>query len=86
MTEIRTVTTLRSKRSEILASITLYEKRLSQGRAEVTYKELANRLQAHGFEETKASIANKMARATLSANFFLATLSVLGRDSVAFVD
>jgi hypothetical protein len=53
-------------------------------RAEITYEELADRLQAHGFEETKASIANKLARATLSANFFLASLAAIGRSSVAF--
>ena len=51
-------------------------------RAEVTYEELAERLQAQGFEETKASIANKLARATLSAHFFLATLAVIGKEGV----
>jgi hypothetical protein len=35
MAEIRTVTTLRSKRAEILASISLYEKRLAQARADL---------------------------------------------------
>ncbi len=30
-------------------------------RAEVTYDELAERLKEHGFKETKASIANKLA-------------------------
>jgi len=35
MAEIRTVTTLRSKRTEILASISLYEKRLAQARADL---------------------------------------------------
>jgi hypothetical protein len=53
-------------------------------RAEVTYEELAMRLQAHGFDETKASIANKLARATLNASFFLASLSVIGREVVSF--
>jgi hypothetical protein len=53
-------------------------------RAEVTYEELATRLQAHGFEETKASIANKLTRATLTANFFLASLAAIGHTSVAF--
>ena len=53
-------------------------------RAEVTYEELATRLQAHGFEETKASIANKLARATLNTNFFLASLAAIGHTSVAF--
>src|ERR1700710_1592837 len=37
MAEIRTVTTLRSKRAEILASITLYEKRLAQARADLAH-------------------------------------------------
>ena len=51
-------------------------------RAEVTYEELAERLKAHGFNETKASIANKLARATMSAHFFLASLAVIGCDNV----
>jgi hypothetical protein len=37
MAEIRTVTTLRSKRDEILASIKLYEKRLAQARADLSH-------------------------------------------------
>jgi hypothetical protein len=37
MAEIRTVTTLRSKRAEILASIQLYEKRLAQARADLAH-------------------------------------------------
>jgi cation transport regulator ChaC len=32
---------------------------------------LADRLKKHGFKETKASIANKLARSTLTAAFFL---------------
>jgi hypothetical protein len=51
-------------------------------RAEVTYEELAERLKAHGFSETKASITNKLARATLSAHFFLASLAAIGRDGL----
>jgi DNA-binding transcriptional ArsR family regulator len=51
-------------------------------RAEVTYEELAERLKEHGFEETKASIANKLARATMSAHFFLASLAAIGRNGV----
>jgi hypothetical protein len=51
-------------------------------RAEVTYEELAKRLEAHGFKETKASIANKLARATMSAHFFLASLAAVGREGV----
>ena len=52
-------------------------------RAEVTYEELAERLKAHGFSETKASITNKLARATLSAHFFLASLAAIGKDRVS---
>jgi hypothetical protein len=35
--EIRTVTTLRSKRAEILSSITAYEKKLAQARADLAH-------------------------------------------------
>jgi hypothetical protein len=52
-------------------------------RAEVTYEELAVRLKAHGFEETKASITNKLSRATLSAHFFLASLAAIGKDGLS---
>ena len=38
-------------------------------RADVTYEGLAERLKEHGFVETKASISNKLARATMSAHF-----------------
>lgn len=51
-------------------------------RAEVTYEELAERLKAHGFEETKASIANKLARATVPAHFFLASLAAIGCEAI----
>ncbi|HLH11476.1 MAG TPA: DUF6471 domain-containing protein [Methylovirgula sp.] len=51
-------------------------------RADVSYEELAERLKAHGFEETKASIANKLARATMPASFFLASLAAIERDSL----
>lgn len=51
-------------------------------RAGVTYEELAERLKAHGFSETKASITNKLARATVPAAFFLASLAALELDGV----
>ena len=51
-------------------------------RAEVTYEELAERLKEHGFEETKASVANKLSRATMTAHFFLASLAAIKRESV----
>jgi len=40
-------------------------------RAALTYDDLAERLKKHGFKETKASIANKLARESLPAAFFL---------------
>lgn len=55
-------------------------------RAEVTYEELADRLKAHGFAETKASIANKLGRATMTAHFFLASLAAIGKNGVAIED
>ncbi len=55
-------------------------------RAQVTYEELAKRLKEHGFEETKASIANKLARATISAHFFLASFAAIGHDRVSLGD
>ncbi len=48
-------------------------------RAEVTYDGLAERLKEHGFAETKASVANKLSRATMSAHFFLASLAAIGK-------
>lgn len=55
-------------------------------RAEVTYDQLAERLKEHGFKETKASIANKLSRATMSAHFFLASLAAAGHNSVRLED
>jgi hypothetical protein len=55
-------------------------------RANVTYEELAERLKAHGFSETKASISNKLARATVPASFFLACLAALELQGVKLED
>ena len=55
-------------------------------RENLTYDELADRLKKHGFKETKASIANKLARATLPAHFFLASLAAMGRDGISLQD
>jgi hypothetical protein len=52
-------------------------------RAELTYDDLAERLKVHGFEETKASIANKLARATMTAHFYLASLAAIGKEGVS---
>jgi Domain of unknown function (DUF6471) len=55
-------------------------------RADVTYDELARRLEKYGFGETKASIANKLARATLSAHFLLASLAVIQVSNLRLQD
>jgi hypothetical protein len=55
-------------------------------RADLTYEDLAARLRKHGFKETKASIANKLARATLPAHFFLASLVAIGAETVTLED
>jgi hypothetical protein len=55
-------------------------------REDMTYDELADRLKKHGFKETKASIANKLARATLPAHFFLASFVAMGREQVVLAD
>jgi Domain of unknown function (DUF6471) len=46
--------------------------------ADLTYEDLADRLKKHGFRETKASIANKLARSTLTAAFCLAAMELEG--------
>lgn len=47
-------------------------------RADITYEELARRLEEHDFKENAGSIANKLARGTFSATLFLACLVALG--------
>ena len=55
-------------------------------RADVKYEELANRLNAKGFVETEASIANKLSRGAFTAMFFLAALSEIGCEIVRLED
>ena len=55
-------------------------------RADVTYEELAKRLKEHGFEETEASIANKLRRGLFPAIFFLAALAAIGVAEIAIED
>jgi len=55
-------------------------------RAEIGYRELAERLNAHGLEETEDSIASKLARGTFSVTFFFACLAVLGLEGVRLTD
>lgn len=46
-------------------------------RAGIGYKELADRLNRHGLQETETSITGKLARGTFAATFFLACLAAL---------
>ncbi len=55
-------------------------------RADVKYAELAERLKAHGFTETEASITNKLKRGKFSATFLLATLAAIGVAAVVVED
>jgi len=51
-------------------------------RADVSYKELAERLERHGLKESEASIASKLSRGTFAATFFLAALAAIGCKTV----
>lgn len=55
-------------------------------RAGVTYGELAKRLEAHGLQETEASISSKLARGTFAATFLLASLAALEMEAMSLAD
>jgi hypothetical protein len=56
-------------------------------RAEITYEDLAAKLEAHGIAgETKASIANKLSRGSFPASFLLAVVAVIGLTEIALED
>ena len=55
-------------------------------RAGVGYKELADRLNKHGLEETETSITGKLARGSFATSFFLACLAALELDGVRLED
>ena len=55
-------------------------------RAGVGYKELADRLNEHGLQETETSIAGKLARGAFAVSFFLATMKAIGRQTVNLED
>ncbi len=55
-------------------------------KADIGYEELAKRLKAHGFNENAASIANKLARGTFAATFFLACLAALELEGIRLED
>ena len=55
-------------------------------KAKLTYDQLAEKMKEHGFSETKASIANKLARGTFATPFYLAGLVAIGIQNVRLED
>jgi hypothetical protein len=55
-------------------------------RAGIGYKELAERLNRHGLQETETSITGKLARGTFAASFLLACLAVLERGEIRLAE
>ena len=51
-------------------------------RSGVGYKELADKLNAHGLDETETSITGKLSRGAFAVSFFLAVLAVLEIEGV----
>ncbi len=50
--------------------------------AGVTYKEMAARLEDHGFKETEASLTMKLKRGAFAATFLMACLAALELEGV----
>jgi hypothetical protein len=55
-------------------------------RADIGYRELAERLKRHGLDETEASVTNKLSRGTFPATFMLAALVAIGAEVVKLED
>jgi hypothetical protein len=55
-------------------------------RADITYEELAKRLSEMGFEETRASVSNKISRGGFPATFFVAALKAIGVQQMRLED
>jgi hypothetical protein len=55
-------------------------------RADVGYRELADRLNKHGLKETEVTVTGKLARGAFSAAFLLAVLAVLEIEGVRLAD
>lgn len=53
-------------------------------RDDVGYKQLANKLETMGFEETPRQLRNKINRGTFSFLFFLRCLGALGYEDIRF--
>lgn len=51
-------------------------------KADITYEELAERLEKQGVKDSAAGIANKLSRGTFMASWFLAVLAALETESV----
>ncbi len=58
--------------------------RVEQRRQNLTYAEIAKRMQAIGIEETEVSVRNKISRGTFPATFMLQFMHVLGVDLIPF--
>ena len=55
-------------------------------RRNVSYKELASRLEAMGIHETERNIANKISRAGFTAAFFIQCLKAIGCSTLHLED
>ena len=55
-------------------------------RHNVSYKELAEKLAVHGIKESERNIANKIARGSFTAVFFLQCLTAIGCHTVRLDD
>ena len=58
--------------------------RVEQRRQNLTYADIAERMQAIGIEETEVSVRNKISRGTFPATFMLQFMHVLGIDLIPF--
>jgi Domain of unknown function (DUF6471) len=55
-------------------------------RADLTYEELAKRLQKAGYDETQASVTNKLSRGTFPATFLIAAIKAIGLEEIRVKD
>ncbi len=55
-------------------------------KADITYEELAKRLEKHGVTDSGAGIANKLSRGTFMASWFLAVVAALELEGVTLAD
>ena len=58
--------------------------RVEQRRQNLTYADIAKRMQAIGVSETEGSVRNKISRGTFPATFMLQFMHVLGIDLIPF--